>query len=217
MADNAYPLLFLDLETTGHDPLKLVNGVLAPWHEIIEIGGVFVEQRSLVKLDEFDMKVRPEHPERCLPNLVNDYPERAKRGEWDNAFTQRGAIWIFLGGYCAKMNSVMNSVVIPAGQNFFFDWSFLVVAFAGCGIDEKVWQKYLHYTRLDTRSMAVQELLKPDEVYFPNNYSLRNPRLSEVLGLPPEPYPHRALNGAHQAYLVYKALRELKRKRPAAL
>src|SRR3989344_905563 len=36
------PLLFVDIETTGHDPLKLVNGQIVPWHEIIDFAALFV-------------------------------------------------------------------------------------------------------------------------------------------------------------------------------
>jgi len=38
---SSFPFLFLDIETTEHQPLMLVNNMLSPWHEIIEIGGVY--------------------------------------------------------------------------------------------------------------------------------------------------------------------------------
>lgn len=202
------PFLFLDIETTGHDPLKRVGDALMPWHEIIDIGAVLVDQRDLVVLGEFNQKIMPEHPERCLPNLVNDYLIRASEGEWEGAPPLSEAIER-LFHFVAQWEVA----VIPEGHNFFFDWSFLQAAFAWCGVDEATWQKYFHYTRLDTRSMAFQELSAPDELYDPSEYSLRNSRLAERLGIAPEPYPHIGINGAYQAYEVHKKIREIKRLR----
>lgn len=208
-------LAFLDVETTGHDPLRLVNSrtkkkLLTPWHEIIDIGCVFADERSLDVVGEFSKLIKPEHPERCITPIVNHYPERAKRGEWDNAVTLRQGVLDFLeciGGHKGE------GVVFPLGHNFTFDWSFFSVAFALCGIEEKEWSKYLHYARGDTHAMALQELTKPDEAYNPNAFSLRSGKLQQALGLPPEPEPHLGLNGAYQAYYVFKALRELRAKR----
>ncbi len=200
----ANPLCFLDVETTGHDPLKRRGDKLIPWHEIIDLAAVFADPHSLDFVGGLSVLVKPEHPERCLPNLVNDYQRRALCGKWDNAASLSEALQYLLGD-CSRFDSV----VIPVGQNFFFDWSFLSVGFAWCNVSESEWGKYLHYSRLDTRSMAVQELLKPGEVYNPAEFSLRNDILSTRLGIPPEPYPHEASNGAYQSYLVYKKLREL--------
>ncbi len=194
-------LLFLDLETTGHDPLKKVNGYLVPWHEIIDIAALLVEQKNLKVLGFLKTKVRPEHPERCLPNLVNHYPERAARGEWDEAVPLRHALDELL-----PFASKYGTVAVPGGQNWFFDWSFLTVAFAWCDISESEYSKHLHYTRFDTRSMAVQELLRPGEVYDPAEFSIRNGRLLTRLGLEPEPEVHEAINGARKAFEVYRKL-----------
>lgn len=203
-----HPLLFLDLETTGHDPLRLVNGVLVPWHEIVDIGAVLTHQENPSVLDEFSVKVRPVHRERCLPGLVNHYPERAARGEWDNAVALPDAIRQ-LFGFLRNQGAVS----VSGGQNFFFDWSFLVVAFAQCGIPEGEWSRSLHYTHFDIRSMAWQELLDPGETYDPDEFSLRNGRLLARLGLEPEPAVHEAINGARKSLECYKRLKELKRAR----
>jgi len=200
------PLLFLDLETTGHEPLRMVNGVLVPWHEIIEIGAVLADQRLNV-LAELSVKVRPVHPERCVPNIVNHYPERAARGEWNNAFPLTDGVRDVLGTIAWN---TPNQQVVPTGQNPAFDWSFLLVAFALCGITEDVWAQYLHYAKLDTRTMAVQQLWEPGTTYDPAAYSLRNETLARTLGITMESYPHEAINGARQAYTVFKKLRELR-------
>ncbi|OGZ00405.1 MAG: hypothetical protein A2945_03615 [Candidatus Liptonbacteria bacterium RIFCSPLOWO2_01_FULL_52_25] len=202
-----YPLLFLDLETTGHDPVRRIGDHLVPWHEIIDIGALFVDEKDLSIVGKFSEKVTPEHPERCLPNLVNHYPERAARGEWDEAISLDAAIgqlFDFVRSYAA------GTAAIPGGQNWFFDWNFLSVAFAWCGVSENTWKKHIHYTRFDTRSMAIQELLRPGEGYDPDAFSLRNGRLLERLGIPPEPEVHEGLNGALKSFEIYKKLRELR-------
>lgn len=220
MDQKLLPFLFLDLETTGHDPLKRVciknsggasKYILVPWHEIIDVGAVMVKQDLTEMGEPFSLKVKPEHPERCLLNLVNDYPKRAVTGEWENAVSLHEALirlfsWI-------QRTAPQQAVAIPGGQNWFFDWSFLVVAFAACGIIENEWRQYLHYTRFDTRSMAIQELWEPGTPYDPSDYSLRNDRLAKRLGIPAEPYPHEALNGAREALMVYRKLVELKKHR----
>ncbi len=197
-----YRLCFLDLETTGHDPLKRVGETLILWHEIIEMGALIVDFRSLEILSEFEIKVSPKHPERCLPNLVNDYITRAQNGEWDHAYLLSAAISQFLY-FCREYEGV--NVLI--GQNFSFDWAFLNAAFTWCGIMESEWRKIFHYGRLDTRSMAVQELIGSND-YNPDDYSLRNERLSKLLGIEKEAYPRQALSGARQSYMIYKKLRE---------
>lgn len=205
MHGKALPLFFIDLETTGHDPIKRIDDKLVRWHEIIDIGGIMVDPNTLLISDTFERKVTPEHPERCLPNLVNNYPARAIKGEWDKALPIETAIDLFF-----KFIEQFNTVCIPGGQNWFFDWSFLSVAFAWCKISEEKWRQHLHYTRFDTRSMAIQELLPADEAYNPDEFSLRNGHLLKQLGIKPEPKVHRAINGAMKAYEVYKKLRELR-------
>lgn len=209
MEPKHYLLGFIDLETTGHDPIKRLEDRLIPWHEIIEIGAIFTDPVTLDVLGEFEIKVNPEHPERCLPNLVNDYPSRVINGEWDYAVPLTTGIRYLLNS-CIRLGATS----IPIGQNFFFDWSFLSVALTWCGVMEDEWRKSLHYSRLDTRSMAVQQLLASGEVYNPSQYSLRNESLAKRLGIPMETYPHKALNGARQSLLVYKKLRELKSSLP---
>lgn len=206
------PLLFLDLETTGHDPLKRFGLLtdteveLVPWHEIIEIGAIAADPQSLKILDVFEIKVAPRHPERCLPDLINHYPKRAAKGEWDNAVPLYDAIQEFIV-FCYKYE-----MVHLIGQNFFFDWSFLKIAFMVCGVEDEDIKKCIYYKMLDTASMAVQALLEHDECYDPRNFSLRSGLLQKQLRIPPEPEPHTALNGAFQAYNVFLALKKLRKK-----
>lgn len=204
--EKLYSFLFLDLETTGHDPVKRVDGNLVSWHEIIDIGAVMVNPASgEFVTTPFEVKVRPEHPERCLPNLINHYPARAADGEW------KGAVSL---AYALKMFFVWIEATpylpVLGGQNFFFDWSFLTVALTLCDIEEAEREKHFHYTRFDTRSMAMQELGEPWTSYDPAAYSLRNDQLANRLRISEEPVPHKALNGALQSYRVWRALQFLK-------
>lgn len=202
---------FIDIETTGHDPLApaVVEGktYLQPWHEIIDFGCVFAELPGLKPLGEYSTKIIPEHPERCLPNLINHFRERSALGEWKEAVPLETALQRFF-----MLCEATGLMIVPGGQNWFFDWSFLSVAFAFLGIDEKYLNTYLLYKRFDTSSMAMQALWNPETQFDMSNYSLRSGKLQKALGLPPEPEPHEAINGARQAYAVFARLTELKRR-----
>jgi len=203
---------FIDLETTGHDPLGFVDSpagkVLTFWHEIIDIGCVFVRSDTLENVGELEALVIPQHPERCIPNIINHFPERKARGEWKDALSLNEAI---LGLLSACHQYGEGNPIVPGGQNWFFDWSFLVVAFALTQVEEKEWSKYLHYKRFDTASMAVILLRQPGEGLDMSLFSLRSGKLQKALGIKPEPVPHRAINGARQALEVFRKLEELKR------
>lgn len=207
------PLVFLDNETTGHDPLMHLGSLtdtevkLIPWHEIIEIGAIVANPKTFKILDTFEIKIAPRHPERCLSNLINHYPERAAKGEWDNAIPLYDAVQEFIA-FCGKWE-----LVHLIGQNFFFDWGFWKVALTVCGITSEDIKKIIHYKMIDVASMAVQELLTSGECYDPQNFSLRSGLLQRQLSLPPEPEPHTALDGAFQAYSVFLELRKLRSNR----
>src|SRR3989338_6197538 len=128
MGKDSTVLAFIDLETTGHDPLKLVDGSLVLWHEIIDIGAVFIDVMTHEPVGrEYSMLIKPEHPERRLSNLINGYEERAKQGEWETAVSLREGIWGLLVA-CHQFGE--HVVPVPIGQNWAFDWSFLFSALA---------------------------------------------------------------------------------------
>lgn len=54
-------ILFVDLETTGLDPEV---------HEIVEIGCVLVDGKSLDIISEYSVKVKPLHPEIASPEAI---------------------------------------------------------------------------------------------------------------------------------------------------
>ena len=68
------------------------------------------------------------------------------------------------------------------------------------------------YKRFDTSSMAMQALWNPKTPFDMSDYSLRSGKLQKALDILPEPEPHEAINGARQAYAVFRRLTELKFK-----
>ncbi|TSC70117.1 MAG: hypothetical protein G01um101470_882 [Parcubacteria group bacterium Gr01-1014_70] len=204
-----YRFLFIDLETTGHDTVRNIHGVLMPYHEIIEVGAVLTTQKFEV-LGTFERKVLPTYPERCLPNLINNYQERARNGEWDFAVSIQTAIQELL-----VFSDSFSGPKALIGQNVAFDWSFLLIALAQCRIssDDLMALHNIHYGKIDTRSMSIQELWQTEIPFDPNEYSLRKLTLSQKLGIPDELFPHTALNGAMKCYEVFKKLREMRTMR----
>lgn len=214
MSEEVPILAFIDIETTGHDPLKLAtlrgrDVALVPWHEIIDLGCIFARSDTLEIAGEFQTLIVADHPERCIPDIINHYPQRRERGEWDDSLPLSDALRDF---FSACQTHGGGSVVIPGGQNWFFDWSFLTVAFAFCEMDEKEWRKYLHYKKFDTASMAIEACREPGTYLDMAQFSLRKGKLQEMLGIEPEPMPHCALNGARQALEVFRKLDALKRE-----
>src|SRR5258708_37565854 len=78
---SSLPISITDLETTGLRP---------DVHEIVEIGLLVIDQTSFEILDTFDVKVRPEHPERATKGALetNGY----NPAQWSNAVTIEEAI-----------------------------------------------------------------------------------------------------------------------------
>jgi DNA polymerase III subunit epsilon len=169
------PLAFTDIETTGLDVLT---------HEIIEIGLVVADQRTLAVIDELEIKIAPEHIELASQEAlqVNGYrPE-----DWQNAVSLAQAMDI----YAAKTAEAMF-----VAHNVTFDWSFIDMAFRLTGVRNR-----LDYHRLDILTMAWQKLRHSGLAKFNLN------EIAKFVGAPGEPMPHRALNGARNAYEVFVRL-----------
>ena len=76
------PLAFPDLETNGVEPLRYKRRWYWPWskypvewHEIIEIGLLLVDQKTLQIINKLDVKIKPAYPERMTEIVlkVNGY------------------------------------------------------------------------------------------------------------------------------------------------
>ncbi len=188
------PLAFTDLEMTGLEMFRYENGIFQPWHEICEIGLILADQKTLTVMDELNVKVKIEHPERMDPGAqeVNGYDE----ADWKDALSLKEAMALY--------NEKVKEAVFTA-HNVTWDWGFMDIAYALTGIKTS-----LDYHRIDLLSHAKAAL--EAKGYELEKYRLS--RLAEFLGLHPEPLPHRAINGARAAYDVYKSIKELPIKNP---
>lgn len=156
-------------------------------HEIIEIGLVVADQHTLSVIDELEVRVRPEHIERASAEAlrVNGYrPE-----DWQDAVSLAEAM---------DMYATKTAEGIFVAHNVTFDWSFINMAFRLTGVRNR-----LDYHRLDILTMAWQKLRHSGLAKFNLN------EIAKFVGAPGEPMPHRALNGARNAYEVFVRLAQL--------
>lgn len=170
-------LALIDLETTGLDPET---------HEIIEIGLVVCDSKNFTILDEWDIKIKPEHPETGHPKAfeVNGYNEE----EWKDAVDLRtGMDWLARKVKGATMMS----------YNISFDQGFLQAAFKKTGILDP-----MSYHRLDLLTLAWSKIPQTRI----SSWSLKN--VCTHLGITPEAVVHRGAAGAGKAFEVYRALME---------
>jgi len=123
---------FIDIETTGLNLLK---------HEIIEIGCVLTTP-DLKVIEEFELKIKPEHIEEADPIAlkVNHYNEE----DWESAPTLEKALKIF----CKKVKDC-----IMVGHNVSFDAGFIEYVF-----NQNKIKNPMHYHKLDTISIAWAKL-----------------------------------------------------------
>ena len=164
-----------DLETTGLDPFS---------HEIIEMGCVVFDSKTLEIITTFESKIAPTHIETASTRALEVNGFLAK--DWKYAPSLP---------YVLTQYAALTSNTVFLAQNVTFDWSFLQAASKAENIP-------LNFVRptLDLPSMAVAKI--PHDKM--QNWSLKT--LCVYLGVPPEPKVHRGINGAMTAYEVYKAL-----------
>ena len=170
-------LAFIDIETTGINVLK---------HEIIQIGCVLADS-NLEILEEFEIKIKPEHIEQAdkVALKVNHYNEK----DWADAISEKEALKIL----SKKVKDCM-----MVGQNVAFDSGFLEYVFAKNNLENT-----MHYHKLDTISIAWAKLHKDTEV---EHFSLRE--MCKRFDIINE-NPHSALSDARATYELYKKLMDL--------
>lgn len=153
-------------------------------HEIVEIGLVLIDQETGEVIDTLDIKVKPEHLETADETAlkINGYNEP----DWQNAVTLLEAISL----YGEKTQDA-----IFCSHNVTFDWSFILEAFKKAGLKSP-----LDYHRLDlfTLIWSKSQGLKIE------NFNLS--KVAQILGLPEESLPHRAINGARTAHEIFKRI-----------
>lgn len=168
---------FIDIETTGLDLQK---------HEIIQIG-VVLATPTLEFIEEFEIKIKPEHLEDAdkTSMKVNHYSD----AEWENAISLKDAMKIM---YIKCKDAIM------VGQNVAFDSAFLEYAFSKTDIANT-----MHYHKLDTISIAWAKLHRDPEL---EHFSLRE--MCIRFGIENKS-PHTGLGDARATYELYKKLMEL--------
>ncbi|MES2416192.1 MAG: 3'-5' exonuclease [Patescibacteria group bacterium] len=170
-------LAFIDIETTGLDVIA---------HEIIAIGCV-ITTSDLEVLEEFELKIKPEHIGNADPVAlkVNKYNEE----DWTFAYTLPEAM---------KILSDKIKDCIMVGQNIAFDSSFLDYNFLKTEIPNS-----FHYHKLDTISIAWARFHK-DESFI--HFSLRE--MCKYFDIKNE-NAHTALSDARATFELYKKLMSL--------
>ncbi|MCE9549008.1 3'-5' exonuclease [Candidatus Nomurabacteria bacterium] len=168
---------FIDIETTGLNLTK---------HEIIEIGCVLTTP-DLEVIEEFELKIKPEHIEDADP--VSLKINRYDPAKWEEAHSLEEAL---------KILSKKTKDFIMVGQNVAFDSGFLELAFAKTNIPN-----LMHYHKLDTISIAWAKFHKDKDI---THFSLRE--MCVRFGIKNE-HAHSGLSDARATYELYKKLLEL--------
>lgn len=168
---------FIDIETTGLDPIN---------HEIIEIGGV-ITTPDLEVIEEFEIKIKPEHIENADPisMKINHYKEE----DWQDAVS-------FAEGM--KLFGEKTKDAIMVGQNVAFDSGFIENGFSRLKIKNP-----MHYHKLDTISIAWARFHK--DIDF-EHFSLRE--MCNHFGIENK-NSHTGLGDARATYELYKKLMAL--------
>lgn len=168
---------FIDIETTG---LNLLT------HEIIEIGCVLTTP-DLEVIEEFELKIKPEHIETADPVAlkVNHYDPL----DWRDAQNLKDGMKIF-------SKKVKDCIMV--GHNVAFDAGFLEYAFNKTGIVNT-----MHYHKLDTVSIAWAKFHHDPNL---EHFSLRE--MCVRFGIENK-RAHTALSDARATFELYKKLMNL--------
>ncbi|MDE1970128.1 MAG: 3'-5' exonuclease [Patescibacteria group bacterium] len=170
------PLAITDVETTGLD---------AHIHEIIELGLLLVDQKTLEIVDEYEAKIKPIRLDVMNPQSleVNGYNET----DWQNAPSLQSVMDI----YATKTQHALF-----VAHNVTFDWSFIDEAFKRTGAKNR-----MDYHRIDLLTIAWSRVNQ-----FHGLTKLSLDALCEYFDIPKEPRPHRAINGVRNELAVLQKL-----------
>jgi DNA polymerase III subunit epsilon len=169
-------LVFIDMEMTATWP---------PVGEIIELGAVIADTNNLGIVDRLNIKIIPTHIATADPAALKINGYRAD--DWSDAVPLKQALQIFL----AKASGAAFCAWRVA-----FDFAF----FQAACYDTGLLPAGRFTTQVCVYSMALQALKgKPIQPF-------RLKTVAQYFGIPPEPEPHRAVNGAEQAFEIYRKL-----------
>lgn len=174
-------LCFIDLETTG----------LSPDSEIIEMAVIRVRQDDLTLVDEWSVKVKPEHLDRADSGAlaVNQYSEE----EWKEAYPIKSALEVFL-------DKTKDSVLV--GHNLMIDWMWLShwLHQTGLMLNFRYKPGRFYYQGFDTISLAYAKLRHIESLQL---FSLDE--LTKYFGINRK-QAHRALDDARATYELFVKL-----------
>ena len=167
-------MIILDIETTGTDPRR---------HAIVEVGAIdfdnpgnyFNERCSVwegAETDPVALKING-----LTLNEIHD----------KTLFTQKELITAFM----TWIEKIEDKTI--AGQNVDFDINFINESAARCGLNFSLGKR-----KVDQHSIVYAHFLKRKiQPPLKDGYSdLNSDYIMNYVGLPPEPKPHRAINGA---------------------
>lgn len=168
-------LLFIDLETTGLDPTR---------HEIIEVGALLVNGKTLKVKKEYQTKVMPEHPETADKKALKI--SGLSPTSWKRAKP--------LVQVLRDLNKLAPEAML-VGHNISFDWAFLEIAYRNFNIP---WT--FDYHRLDLLSIAYIHALTDPKIK-----KLRLQALADYFNIKREK-KHRAMEDARTIYKLFRKL-----------
>ncbi len=167
-------MIVLDIETTGTDPRR---------HSIVEVGAIdfdcpgnqFNERCQIWTGAEIDFKALKING--LTPDEIQD----------KSTLTQNELISKFM----SWIDRIEDKTI--AGQNVDFDISFINESSARCGLNFRLGKR-----KVDQHSIVYAHFLKRNvKPQLKDGFSdLNSDFIMNYAGLPPEPKPHRAINGA---------------------
>lgn len=176
-----FDLAFVDLETTG----------LGFDSEIIEMAVITASHESLEILEEWSVKIKPQHLDRADPEsiTINGYND----GEWTDALEIKSALQMFLEKTSGK---------VLVGHNLCYDWLWLHRSLFENGMlpSMKFESGKLYYQSLDTVSLAY---IKLRNVFGIERLSLDE--LTKYFGIN-RGRAHRALDDARATHELFVKL-----------
>ncbi|MCI0542704.1 3'-5' exonuclease [bacterium] len=177
-------LAFVDVETTGLDPMR---------HEIIDLGVVLARQvpqsgrgPKLELVEEHEWKIKPQHLDIADPEALQVNGYSAEK-------------WLFAADLPRVMEAfgkITKSASLVA-HNVTFDQGFIDQAFKKAGVKNE-----MHYHKIDTLSIAFGKLYHNPKA---EKFSLK--ALCEHFGIA-NPNSHTALSDAKAMFELYKKLIE---------
>lgn len=188
--------IFLDIETNGLNPFK---------HQVLEIALSIVDMETGVSKEHFEAIIQ--QPESAWKN--SDRESLKINGfTWDEI--RQGRPCEEVAGIIEKMfecHGIRRGQAVFICQNPSFDRAFFSQFFSTEKQESLKWP----YHWLDLASMYWACAVKlgktyatPEAMPWVTGYS--KDKIAAVFGLPPEAFPHRAMNGVQHLMLCYQAV-----------